>query len=151
VSPVKYELGSCIPEDDTLHSDRREYLKSSTTCFGLTDLPPKMSSISGCTSTGGLNLTQTYSFTTRKQLTMTIATTYPFRGRQTKANLAVRHITVGYAFHYEHNNPPTSNKNPNISDSHILWGPRDTRENSLQIHVSKIHFNIMQPPMIWTS
>jgi hypothetical protein len=24
VSPVKYELGSYIPEDDVLHSDRRE-------------------------------------------------------------------------------------------------------------------------------
>jgi hypothetical protein len=28
VSPVKYELGSYIPEDDILHSDRRENLKS---------------------------------------------------------------------------------------------------------------------------
>jgi hypothetical protein len=30
VSPVKYELGSYIPEDDILHSDRRENLRS---CF----------------------------------------------------------------------------------------------------------------------
>jgi hypothetical protein len=28
MSPVKYELGSCIPEDDILHSLRRENLKS---------------------------------------------------------------------------------------------------------------------------
>jgi hypothetical protein len=28
VSPVKYELGFCIPEDDILHSHRRENLKS---------------------------------------------------------------------------------------------------------------------------
>jgi hypothetical protein len=28
VSPVKYELGFHIPEDDILHSDRREHLKS---------------------------------------------------------------------------------------------------------------------------
>jgi hypothetical protein len=28
VSPVKYELGFYIPEDDILHSHRREYLKS---------------------------------------------------------------------------------------------------------------------------
>jgi hypothetical protein len=28
VSPVKYELGFYIPEDDILHSDRRENLKS---------------------------------------------------------------------------------------------------------------------------
>jgi hypothetical protein len=28
VSPVKYELGFYIPEDDNLHSDRRENLKS---------------------------------------------------------------------------------------------------------------------------
>jgi hypothetical protein len=28
VSPVKYELGFYIPEDDTLHSDRRENLRS---------------------------------------------------------------------------------------------------------------------------
>jgi hypothetical protein len=27
VSPVTYELGSYIPEDDILHSDRRENLK----------------------------------------------------------------------------------------------------------------------------
>jgi hypothetical protein len=30
VSPVKYELGFYIPEDDILHSHRREYLKSYT-------------------------------------------------------------------------------------------------------------------------
>jgi hypothetical protein len=30
VSPVKYELGFYIPEDDILHSDRRENLKSYT-------------------------------------------------------------------------------------------------------------------------
>jgi hypothetical protein len=29
VSPVKYELGFYIPEDDILHSDRGENLKSS--------------------------------------------------------------------------------------------------------------------------
>jgi hypothetical protein len=28
VYPVKYELGFYIPEDDILHSDRRENLKS---------------------------------------------------------------------------------------------------------------------------
>jgi hypothetical protein len=28
VSPVKYELGFYIPDDDILHSDRREYLRS---------------------------------------------------------------------------------------------------------------------------
>jgi hypothetical protein len=28
VSPVKYELGFCIPEDDILHSHRRENFKS---------------------------------------------------------------------------------------------------------------------------
>jgi hypothetical protein len=28
VSPVKYELGFYIPEDDLLHSDRHENLKS---------------------------------------------------------------------------------------------------------------------------
>jgi hypothetical protein len=28
VSPVKYELGFYIPEDDILHSDRRENLRS---------------------------------------------------------------------------------------------------------------------------
>jgi hypothetical protein len=28
VSPVKYELGLCIPEDGILHSHRRENLKS---------------------------------------------------------------------------------------------------------------------------
>jgi hypothetical protein len=28
VSPVKYELGFYIPEDDILHSDRRENLKA---------------------------------------------------------------------------------------------------------------------------
>jgi hypothetical protein len=27
VSPVRYELGFCIPEDDILHSHRRENLK----------------------------------------------------------------------------------------------------------------------------
>jgi hypothetical protein len=30
VSPVKYELGFYIPEDDILHSHRRENLKSVT-------------------------------------------------------------------------------------------------------------------------
>jgi hypothetical protein len=30
VSPVKYELGSYIPEDDILHSHRRDILKSIT-------------------------------------------------------------------------------------------------------------------------
>jgi hypothetical protein len=30
VSPVKYELGSYIPEDGILHSDRRENLKPYT-------------------------------------------------------------------------------------------------------------------------
>jgi hypothetical protein len=28
VPPVRYELGFYIPEDDTLHSHRREHLKS---------------------------------------------------------------------------------------------------------------------------
>jgi hypothetical protein len=35
VSPVKYELGFYIPEDDILHSDRRESLKSYTINFVL--------------------------------------------------------------------------------------------------------------------
>jgi hypothetical protein len=44
MSPVKYELGFYIPEDDILHSDLRENLKayklksfkkSAITCFGL--------------------------------------------------------------------------------------------------------------------
>jgi hypothetical protein len=30
VSPVRYELGFYIPEDDTLHTHRRENLKSYT-------------------------------------------------------------------------------------------------------------------------
>jgi hypothetical protein len=30
VSPVKYELGSYVPEDDILHSHRREKLESYT-------------------------------------------------------------------------------------------------------------------------
>jgi hypothetical protein len=30
MSPVKYELGFCIPEDDILHSHRHENLKSYT-------------------------------------------------------------------------------------------------------------------------
>jgi hypothetical protein len=36
VSPVKYELGFYIPEDDILHSHSRENLKSYITdgCFG---------------------------------------------------------------------------------------------------------------------
>jgi hypothetical protein len=33
VSPVKYELGFYIPEDDILHSHRRENLKFSTDLF----------------------------------------------------------------------------------------------------------------------
>jgi hypothetical protein len=32
VSPVKYELGFYVPEDDILHSHRREYFKSYTGC-----------------------------------------------------------------------------------------------------------------------
>jgi hypothetical protein len=32
VSPVKYQLSFYIPEDDILHSDRRENLKSHLTC-----------------------------------------------------------------------------------------------------------------------
>jgi hypothetical protein len=35
VSPVKYELGSYIPEDGTLHSDRRENLKTYIALTGL--------------------------------------------------------------------------------------------------------------------
>jgi hypothetical protein len=38
VSPVKYELGFYIPEDDILHSHRRENLKSYITS---TSLPPE--------------------------------------------------------------------------------------------------------------
>jgi hypothetical protein len=34
VSPVRYELGSYIPDDDILHSDRRENLKSYRSPFG---------------------------------------------------------------------------------------------------------------------
>jgi hypothetical protein len=33
VSPVKYELGFYIPEDDILHSHRRENLKCYEGCF----------------------------------------------------------------------------------------------------------------------
>jgi hypothetical protein len=36
VSPVKYELGSYIPEDDILHSHRREILKSYIALTGWT-------------------------------------------------------------------------------------------------------------------
>jgi hypothetical protein len=36
VSPVKYELGFYIPEDDNLHSDRRENLKSYVALTGWT-------------------------------------------------------------------------------------------------------------------
>jgi hypothetical protein len=36
VSPVKYELGSYIPEDDILHSHRRENLESYIELTGLT-------------------------------------------------------------------------------------------------------------------
>jgi hypothetical protein len=35
VSPVKYKLGFYIPEDDILHSDRREILKSYKFTFPL--------------------------------------------------------------------------------------------------------------------
>jgi hypothetical protein len=34
VSPVRYELGLYIPEDDILHSPRRENLKSYTALTG---------------------------------------------------------------------------------------------------------------------
>jgi hypothetical protein len=36
VSPVGYELGFYVPEDDTLHSDRRENLKSYIASTSLT-------------------------------------------------------------------------------------------------------------------
>jgi hypothetical protein len=36
VSPVKYELGSHIPEDGVLHSHRHEYLKSYIALTGST-------------------------------------------------------------------------------------------------------------------
>jgi hypothetical protein len=36
VSPVKYELGFSIPEDDILHSHRRENLKSYIALTGWT-------------------------------------------------------------------------------------------------------------------
>jgi hypothetical protein len=36
VSPVKYELGLYIPEDDILHIHRREHLKSYTALTGWT-------------------------------------------------------------------------------------------------------------------
>jgi hypothetical protein len=36
VSSVKYDLGFCIPEDDILHSDRRENLKSYMALTGWT-------------------------------------------------------------------------------------------------------------------
>jgi hypothetical protein len=36
VSPVKYELGFYIPEDDVLHSDRSENLKSYIQAYGVT-------------------------------------------------------------------------------------------------------------------
>jgi hypothetical protein len=35
VSPVKYELGFYIPEDDILHSHRRENLKSLPAGLGM--------------------------------------------------------------------------------------------------------------------
>jgi hypothetical protein len=35
VSPVRYELDFCIPEDDILHSHRRENLKSYIALTGL--------------------------------------------------------------------------------------------------------------------
>jgi hypothetical protein len=35
VSPVKYELGFYIPEDDILHSHRRENIKSYTLLMDL--------------------------------------------------------------------------------------------------------------------
>jgi hypothetical protein len=34
--PVRYELGFCIPEDDILHSHRRENLKSYIALTGWT-------------------------------------------------------------------------------------------------------------------
>jgi hypothetical protein len=37
VSPVKYELGCYIPEDDILHSDRRGNLKSYRDVFRFTN------------------------------------------------------------------------------------------------------------------
>jgi hypothetical protein len=39
VSPVKYELGFYIPEDDILHSHRRENLKSYLVLVAGKDLP----------------------------------------------------------------------------------------------------------------
>jgi hypothetical protein len=38
VSPVKYELGFYIPEDDILHSHRRENLKSYTVMMMMNQL-----------------------------------------------------------------------------------------------------------------
>jgi hypothetical protein len=38
MSPVKYELGFYIPEDDILHSHRRENLKSYNLDFALTEV-----------------------------------------------------------------------------------------------------------------
>jgi hypothetical protein len=38
VSPAKYEMGFYIPEDDILHSHRRENLKSYITLTGWTSV-----------------------------------------------------------------------------------------------------------------
>jgi hypothetical protein len=38
VSPVRYKLGFYIPEDDILHSDRRENLRSYTDCYLVPEL-----------------------------------------------------------------------------------------------------------------
>jgi hypothetical protein len=47
VSPVKYELGFYIPDDDILHSYRRENLKFYTVDDLLRILPEKNSGVSG--------------------------------------------------------------------------------------------------------
>jgi hypothetical protein len=46
VSPVKYELGSYIPEDDILHSHRRENLNSDNQVYHSSTLAKKKCSIS---------------------------------------------------------------------------------------------------------
>jgi hypothetical protein len=48
VSPLKYELGLYIPEDDVLHSHRRENLKSYSFCWfqvAALDVIPRTGSI----------------------------------------------------------------------------------------------------------
>jgi hypothetical protein len=45
VSPVKYELGFYIPADGSLHSHRRENLKS---YIRITSSPPDLGAVTNC-------------------------------------------------------------------------------------------------------